>query len=1046
MISAQNFFVLRSPALPIETLIDIDAKIEKVFSIPYFQDALYLASPDLYEAYTRWMNGEIKDYVQIRRIQISLAKYLIRISYRCTPFGLFSGISLGYFENKTELFFNPNNSYKSKTRLDMDYLSALGSHVLKQHELRSNLLYYPNTTIYNIGNKIRYIQYRSNERMRTHHLVSIEKFDALGIVIDTASNGKSIFDLSSILVDSDVNIEEATEFIHELIEEQILVSNLEINITGNDYLLEIIASLGKLKSISPALDSLYQTLNRVNKYLEEIDENSPECSVEKYDKIYNLLRSNIDIPIFRQHLLQADLFKPLSKNCLNSSILKEVEKVLNLFARTNTDYNNYNLYKFKKAFIDRYETQEIPLLALLDSEIGLQYPDNNSQSHDETELIEGIIFPTRTDTNVQMQWESWQQFLFNKYNESVKNGEYSIVLTDNDLSVFLSEKAIPLPASFSVNGYVLANSKEALDAGEFKFVYNVMNGPSAANMFSRFCHLDPALEREASHLLELESEQYEGAIMAEIVHINTARLGNIVRRPQLRKFEIPILLRALSNNEQTILLEDLVVSVINDRVVLRSTKLNREIIPRLSTAHDYKSNALPVYHFLCDLQTQQNATSLSLVYPSILSNIDFFPRIEYGKVILSRAKWLLKADAIKLICNTHKTKDFTLLRSFRIQKNIPYWVTVGDGDNEIPINLDSEFYVEILVGLLGKKTELTIRESLYSLEGSFLKGENGSFTHEVIIPFSSQENRSIHNFTRESKNTLAKRSFILGSEWIYFKIYCGLKASDQLLTMAIRQFMEEALSNDRIDKWFFIRYADPEYHIRLRVHGSGEFYTYVITHLHKILEPYFEEGTVSKLTTDTYVRELERYSAINIEYTEALFCYDSIFVVNALEILINNPSLNNRRWLFALRAVNQLLEIFSLSKANKRALMSELQYSFHREFNIVSNDSKRGLARKYRKHRADILDSLSERSNLFEGKIEEVLTERMYRLTPIANTIRQTLIAVDEAQHSIALTSLLQSYVHMLLNRLFRSKQRMQEMVIYDFLFQYYNSVIAQEK
>ena len=43
-------------------------------------------------------------------------------------------------------------------------------------------------------------------------------------------------------------------------------------------------------------------------------------------------------------------------------------------------------------------------------------------------------------------------------------------------------------------------------------------------------------------------------------------------------------------------------------------------------------------------------------------------------------------------------------------------------------------------------------------------------------------------------------------------------------------------------------------------------------------------------------------------------------------------------------------------------------------------------------------------------------------------------------------TKLMGSYIHMLINRLFKSKQRLHEMVIYDFLFRYYKSEIAKKK
>lgn len=40
---------------------------------------------------------------------------------------------------------------------------------------------------------------------------------------------------------------------------------------------------------------------------------------------------------------------------------------------------------------------------------------------------------------------------------------------------------------------------------------------------------------------------------------------------------------------------------------------------------------------------------------------------------------------------------------------------------------------------------------------------------------------------------------------------------------------------------------------------------------------------------------------------------------------------------------------------------------------------------------------------------------------------------------------LLKSYLHMMLNRLFRSKNRKYELLIYDFMFRYYKAEIARK-
>ena len=65
-------------------------------------------------------------------------------------------------------------------------------------------------------------------------------------------------------------------------------------------------------------------------------------------------------------------------------------------------------------------------------------------------------------------------------------------------------------------------------------------------------------------------------------------------------------------------------------------------------------------------------------------------------------------------------------------------------------------------------------------------------------------------------NNLIQRSFTVGDNWLYYKIYTGSRTSDMILLDIIKPLTESLLNDDVIDKWFFIRYNDPDAHIRLR--------------------------------------------------------------------------------------------------------------------------------------------------------------------------------------------------------------------------------------
>ena len=56
------------------------------------------------------------------------------------------------------------------------------------------------------------------------------------------------------------------------------------------------------------------------------------------------------------------------------------------------------------------------------------------------------------------------------------------------------------------------------------------------------------------------------------------------------------------------------------------------------------------------------------------------------------------------------------------------------------------------------------------------------------------------------------RTFNLGDEWIYLKVYSGPKILEKILINEIIQLVELMQREKIIDKFFYIRYFDDDYH------------------------------------------------------------------------------------------------------------------------------------------------------------------------------------------------------------------------------------------
>lgn len=286
-----------------------------------------------------------------------------------------------------------------------------------------------------------------------------------------------------------------------------------------------------------------------------------------------------------------------------------------------------------------------------------------------------------------------------------------------------------------------------------------------------------------------------------------------------------------------------------------------------------------------------------------------------------------------------------------------------------------------------------------------------------------------------------KRSFSIGSKWLYYKLYTGHKTADLILTDIIQPVAQELVQKGLIDQWFFIRYADPKHHLRVRFLCRDTTHIgKVITKLHTYLDHYMEQDLIWKIQLDTYQREIERYGAHTMELSETLFYHDSKATVQFLD-LIEGDEGEQLRWLFGLRSIDHLLDCFKYTLEEKLILMDNLKTGFGNEFGM-SRPLKKQLDDKYRKERENIegFMTFTKANEPDYEPILAILAHKTIALEPLSATL---LDLKEKGKLPFALDNLMGSYIHMLMNRLFKSKNRLNEMVCYDFLYRYYRTVLA---
>ena len=268
------------------------------------------------------------------------------------------------------------------------------------------------------------------------------------------------------------------------------------------------------------------------------------------------------------------------------------------------------------------------------------------------------------------------------------------------------------------------------------------------------------------------------------------------------------------------------------------------------------------------------------------------------------------------------------------------------------------------------------------------------------------------------------RIFYPGSEWLYFKIYTGVKTSEFLLEV-IKPFVEQLQNENKIKKWFFIRYNDPKPHLRIRFNITIPNNYYILLHeISSRFEEYLNSGEISNVIIDTYKRELERYGEKTIEYAEDFFFRSSELILNFLEYD------DDEKIMVALFYIDCILCELGLTSEEKTNWIRSYDNAFKIEFN-ANKSLKNQLKRKY----------IDFQPKYFEF-IQSIEFEKIKNL--IKNNVSKIIYLIEKKELekkeclNVGMKDFFQSIFHMHINRLFVSNQRLFEMIIYDYFLRFY--------
>ncbi|CCH51156.1 Subtilin biosynthesis protein spaB [Fibrisoma limi BUZ 3] len=1011
---------------------------------PEFLEALYIASPSLYdEAIKLNITGEPDE--KTKRVLYALIKYLSRYATRCTPFGLFGGFAtLPIGSGPTTVQTQTSDSLKKVVRLDMNFLCALAQNLEKHPGVKPYLRFTPNTSLYSVNGQYRYVNYAYNEAgMRVHDLTSADQNEYLDAILTRARYGASPAELADVITSDEVSVEEAQAFVDQVVDTQLLVSELEPALTGDDFLVQIIQTLEGVcaQHATYSLRFIVTLLTDVKADLKQMEQASDVTSTEQYEAIAGKL-SQLDVPFDRKALFQIDTFLPNTTGQLNKGLINKLVAKMPILMKLSPS-GDPTLAEFQNKFYEKYEEEEVPLVIALDPEIGIGYPAGQAKA-DVSPLVDGVWPGATTDGGKAFTVPKEHTYLLQKVAEAQLSGAYEITISEDDLRhIEPSQTQLPMTntALFSV----------IRETGGEKVLINSFGGATGTYLLGRFGHTDPSVLQLLREISQAEAEAADSVILADVVHLPEARTGNIIIRPQLNAYQIPYLGKASVDQDHEIRVTDLMLSVRGNQLRLRSKSLNKYVIPRLANAHNYAHpDSLDIYHFLCALQNQQIRYSMSAFTGSFSNLFLFTPRIVLDNLILSEAQWSLKQEHLKSLVAAFKANNWSVLKAaidqWRAQYRIPRFICVADGDNDLYVDLDNQLLAETFVQEIKSREKVTIIEFLHNADNAVVRSPENWHTNQFVVAFRNVPDSANTPVVRKPVPVASQtvqparaRKFFTGSEWLYYKVYTGVKMADWLLADVLLPLTDRLKANGWIDKFFFIRYADPNGHFRIRFHvNDPQFIGEVVRELHEALAPYVENRTVTAVLNDTYNRELERYGRHSIEAVEDYFHIDSEIILRFLS-LIEGIEGEECRWRFGMKLTDDLLTLFGFDLKHRLDLAERQATYFGKEFGYNPSQKKQ-LDGRYKEIEPAITELLAQTNeeHRFFYELAQQRTDRLQLVAQYIQTLREQDLLV------MPLEDLLTSLIHMSTNRLFRSRQRFVEYSIYYHLHKYYRAVYGR--
>lgn len=846
---------------------ELASRLLELVADPHLAEAIEVSSSSLGDVIARVGNGERPAVKRLRRALISAAGYRLRMLSRPTPFGVHAGVALA--DPGSDPAVRVGDRAVKRVVPDAGWLAAVLESVGRDPAARGASVVQANNLCRIRGDRV-VLPYRQRPPGHGEDVplrqLSVTHSAPVAFVLEHAAHPIRYERLHRLLAAEfpGVDARSVDGLLGGLLEQEILLTDLDSCLDAGGRFERFRSRLRDRRSLSATVADSIARLDGIAELLTSYQQCGPGKGRERWRQARAAM---VGMQPTDRPPIQVDLRADVALR-LPDSVTAEAAGAASALWRLSP--RTSPLDDYHEEFLERYGTDRlVGVLDLLDPHLGLGPPDGYQNPPPDRGSA------GRTDHNHadhgHPEWRDQQ--LAGMLSEQPDE----LVLDDAAIDR-LSEPADDRPpTSADICLSLFAESARALAGGDYALAIGAGAGsPLGGGMSGRFAHLLGIGDR----LTELNAAAEPDCLRAQVCYRpQDPRNGNLVHVPSVAPYRIPVGCYHDPDEEAVLDPREVMVGSTGHRFFLTVPALGGELVAVTPHMLNPVTQAPNVARFLV-------AVSLTRSRPMSpwrwgrLAVLPRLPRVRYGRVVLAPARW--RADA-ELADSSLSWEEWQ--RSFarwRSRLRVPDRVRAGPFDNQLELDLDDELQCRLFRDQLRRDPERAVVESV-SVYGSL--GVTDGHTNEIVVPLLAErpEAHPAHT-TRAIVRPAESVRHLPGGEWLYARLSVVTDMHDSVLGRHVGRLLSSLPAE--IDRWFFVRYATPGPHLRLRFHCDMiEPYTKAMAALHDWAEELATAGVIGDLTLDTYEPETERYGGPDaLADAERLFCDDSDLVLRLLEL------------------------------------------------------------------------------------------------------------------------------------------------------------------